>query len=91
MVGHGGGSGGKSSAPYIIGSATSGVLEILIFHPIDTIAKRLMSNTTTIFQQGAERSENMARLSTVLFKENANKPIMTKFSLICIYINYICK
>jgi len=77
---HGGGGGkGKSTAPYIIGSSTSGILEILIFHPIDTIAKRLMSNTTSIFQQGAQRSENMQRLSTVLFKENANKSFMTKW------------
>ena len=77
---HGGGSKGKSSAPYIIGSATSGVLEILIFHPIDTIAKRLMSNTNAIFVSGAKQSENMARLSTVLFKENAGKSAFTKFS-----------
>lgn len=76
---HGGGSKGKSAAPYIIGSSTSGVLEILLFHPIDTIAKRLMSNTTTIFVSGAKQSENMSRLAQVLFRENAGKSIVTKW------------
>lgn len=73
---------GGSPYPYIIGSATSGVLEILIFHPIDTIAKRLMSNTETIFKQGAPRSENMTRLNDTLFRKAANKSIVGKwFSL----------
>jgi len=38
---------GKKAAPYLLGSAMSGVLEIGIFHPVDTCAKRLMSNTGT--------------------------------------------
>ena len=28
----------------LIGSSTAGILELLIFHPVDTIAKRLMTN-----------------------------------------------
>jgi len=40
--GHGGFGMSKSSAR-IIGSACAGLLELLIFHPIDTIAKRLMT------------------------------------------------
>jgi hypothetical protein len=55
--------------PYIIGSATSGVLEILLFHPVDTVAKRLMSNTSTIFEQGAKQSENMNRLGAVILRD----------------------
>jgi hypothetical protein len=63
QVGHGGhGGGGKKksedSMPYVIGSSVSGILEVIIFHPIDTIAKRLMSNTTAVFQTGAAKGEN---------------------------------
>jgi hypothetical protein len=40
----------KSSATArILGSGTSGVLELLGFHPVDTIAKRLMTNTSPVF------------------------------------------
>lgn len=77
MVGHTGGGSG-SRMPYLIGSATSGVLEILLFHPVDTIAKRLMSNTTTIFESGGGK-ENMDRLSRVLFKDAYGKPLITRY------------
>ena len=33
----------KSKWPYIVGSALSGILEVLLFHPADTITKRKMS------------------------------------------------
>jgi len=73
---HGGNKTG-SKAPFIIGSATSGVLEILIFHPVDTVAKRLMSNTEAIFQKGSK--DNMKRLSNVLFKDAVNKGFVGKW------------
>lgn len=39
----------KSSATArILGSGTSGVLELLGFHPVDTIAKRLMTNSSQV-------------------------------------------
>jgi len=69
----------KSPAPYFIGSSAAGILEIIIFHPIDTISKRLMSNTTTIFQQGAESKGNWARLNKVIFKESINKGFFGKW------------
>jgi len=65
--------------PYVIGSSVSGILEVIIFHPIDTIAKRLMSNTSTIFQSGAPQRENYARLSKVLFKNDVNKGFFGKW------------
>jgi len=77
MGGHGGGKSGRAKGPYIIGSATSGVLEILIFHPVDTVAKRLMSNTEAIFQSGSK--DNMSRLSKVLFKDSVNKSFFGKW------------
>lgn len=63
---------GKSRTPYLIGAATSGVLEIGIFHPVDTVAKRLMSN----------KGKTAGRLGEVLFREHASKGLVGKwFSL----------
>lgn len=39
--------GGKVSAR-LLGSTMSGVTELMIFHPVDTIAKRLMTNRTAV-------------------------------------------
>ena len=36
--------GKDSGAARILGSEASGIAELLIFHPVDTVAKRLMSN-----------------------------------------------
>jgi len=84
--GHGGGGhgGGKKkskedSMPYVVGSSVSGILEVIIFHPIDTIAKRLMSNTKSVFQPGATQRENFGRLGKVIFKEDINKGFFGKW------------
>jgi hypothetical protein len=37
---------GESGQARILGSASSGILELLVFHPVDTVAKRLMNNST---------------------------------------------
>eukprot|EP00483_Globobulimina_turgida_P004918 UN04927 len=76
-MGHGGGKKGRAKGPYVTGSATSGVLEIMIFHPVDTVAKRLMSNTETIFQKGSK--DNFSRLNKVLFKDSVNKSFFGKW------------
>mmetsp|Transcript_28478 Transcript_28478/g.45031 ORF Transcript_28478/g.45031 Transcript_28478/m.45031 type:complete len:319 (+) Transcript_28478:137-1093(+) len=76
-MGGGGGKRSGSASPYIIGSATSGILEILIFHPVDTVAKRLMSNTETIFQTGSK--DNMKRLNKVLFKDAVDRSFFGKW------------
>eukprot|EP01084_Bolivina_argentea_P245385 410850_1 len=39
---------GTNMWPYVLGSALSGILEVFIFHPIDTIAKRRMASTKDI-------------------------------------------
>jgi len=69
----------KSPAPYFIGSSVAGILEIVIFHPIDTISKRLMSNTTTIFQKGPGSEQNWARFNKVIFKDAINKGFFGKW------------
>lgn len=38
----------ESGTARFLGSASSGILELLIFHPVDTVAKRLMSNQTRV-------------------------------------------
>jgi hypothetical protein len=42
----------------------------MVFHPVDTVAKRLMSNRGHV---------NMGNLSTVLFKDAATAPVLKKF------------
>jgi len=61
------GSQGNSIAPRIIGASTSGILEIACFHPVDTVAKRLMSNTNTIFDSTRTRAESLNLLSRTIF------------------------
>lgn len=38
----------ESGTARFLGSASSGILELLLFHPVDTVAKRLMSNQTKV-------------------------------------------
>ena len=33
-----------SAQARLLGSGTSGIAELMVFHPVDTVAKRLMSN-----------------------------------------------
>ncbi len=40
----GGGKHKESATARVLGSGTSGIAELLVFHPVDTVAKRLMSN-----------------------------------------------
>lgn len=56
----------NSHAPRVIGSAFAGVSELLLFHPVDTVAKRLMSNQSVTFK-GQPRREALASLNQVRF------------------------
>lgn len=55
----------------LLGSASAGISELAVFHPVDTIAKRLMSNETKI--------RNSTQLSAVIFKDKAAAPLGKKF------------
>jgi hypothetical protein len=44
---------------------------LAVFHPVDTIAKRLMSNTTKV--------SGLSQLNTVIFKDKAAAPAGKKF------------
>jgi hypothetical protein len=73
--GSGSGKKGKSTAR-IAGAACAGALELIIFHPVDTIAKRLMSTKDKYIVPGETRQ----RLSKIIFKDKINAPILQKYS-----------
>ncbi|CAI2169283.1 17353_t:CDS:2 [Funneliformis geosporum] len=52
----------ESGLARLLGSGTSGILELFIFHPVDTVAKRLMTNPTKIFISGAPLSQGFNNL-----------------------------
>ncbi|PVH16361.1 mitochondrial GTP/GDP carrier protein 1 [Candidozyma duobushaemuli] len=57
----------QSGLARVLGSATAGICEIGVFHPVDTISKRLMSNQTKI--------TSASQLNSVIFKEHASKAL----------------
>lgn len=61
----------ESNLARLLGSGSAGISELAVFHPVDTIAKRLMSNETKI--------RNSSQLSAVIFKDKAAAPIGKKF------------
>ncbi|EQC34204.1 hypothetical protein SDRG_08407 [Saprolegnia diclina VS20] len=60
--------GAGQAAARILGSTASGVLELALFHPVDTVAKRLMTN-----------KNNALSLSEVIFRDAHTKPAVTKY------------
>jgi len=77
LVSPGGGSATKdikteSGTARLLGSGSAGIAELLIFHPVDTTAKRLMSN------QG--RVTSVSNLNRVIFKGYASASVARKFT-----------
>ncbi|KAJ5888843.1 Mitochondrial GTP/GDP carrier protein 1 [Penicillium taxi] len=62
----------ESATARLLGSGCAGIAELMIFHPVDTTAKRLMSNQTRI--------STSAELKKVVFREHADAPIGKKFT-----------
>ncbi|EPX71856.1 guanine nucleotide transporter [Schizosaccharomyces octosporus yFS286] len=60
----------ESQVARVAGAASAGILELSLFHPVDTISKRLMSNHG--------RVTSLNQLNTVLFKDSANAPFLKK-------------
>lgn len=61
------------------GAATmAGTLEIIFFHPFDTIAKRLMSNKTSL--RGASFSESLHNANVCIFKKHADASVGSKIA-----------
>ncbi|KAI8355397.1 mitochondrial carrier domain-containing protein [Mortierella sp. GBAus27b] len=70
----------ESGMARLCGSGTSGFLELMIFHPIDTIAKRLMSNQTRLFVPGQPTAVGWANTNKVIFKDAANAAFLKKYA-----------
>ncbi|PYH92014.1 mitochondrial carrier [Aspergillus ellipticus CBS 707.79] len=62
----------ESATARLLGSGTAGITELMVFHPVDTISKRLMSNQSRI--------TSTAGLNQVIFKEYATASAGTKFT-----------
>ncbi|KAJ5414423.1 Mitochondrial GTP/GDP carrier protein 1 [Penicillium cosmopolitanum] len=62
----------ESATARLLGSGSAGIAELLVFHPVDTTAKRLMSNQTKIV--------GSADFKKVVFKEYADAPLGRKFT-----------
>ncbi|ROT43368.1 mitochondrial carrier [Sodiomyces alkalinus F11] len=61
----------ESNLARLLGSGSAGIAELAVFHPVDTIAKRLMSNQT--------RVTSATQLNTVIFKDKATATAGRKF------------
>ncbi|CDR47594.1 CYFA0S34e00320g1_1 [Cyberlindnera fabianii] len=57
----------QSGIARVLGSASAGICEIGVFHPVDTVSKRLMSNNT--------RVTNLSQLNSVIFREHASEAL----------------
>ncbi|KAL2918853.1 high copy suppressor of abf2 [Polyrhizophydium stewartii] len=68
----------ESASARFVGAATAGVLELLGFHPVDTVAKRLMNNQAKVFG-GQSLGESMSTLNKVIFKDAATRGTLSKY------------
>lgn len=73
----GGSSGGKGIAR-LVGGATSGALELIFFHPVDTIAKRLMSNQNRLMVPG-DFNQSRMNINKVIFRQAADAGVVAKW------------
>ncbi|KIK75400.1 hypothetical protein PAXRUDRAFT_36985 [Paxillus rubicundulus Ve08.2h10] len=64
------GKGKESGTARVLGSGASGVAELLVFHPVDTVAKRLMSNKAKV---------SFSTLNSILFRDYATASVGHKF------------
>ncbi|KAJ3099031.1 hypothetical protein HDU97_003517 [Phlyctochytrium planicorne] len=69
----------ESVAARFLGSGCSGILELLGFHPVDTVAKRLMNSKVKPFASGQSLSQGFSNLNTIIFKDAATKGTLSKY------------
>ncbi|KAL1997151.1 hypothetical protein VTN49DRAFT_8016 [Thermomyces lanuginosus] len=62
----------ESATARLLGSGSAGIAELLVFHPVDTTAKRLMSHHG--------RVTSLTTLNQVIFKDYASAPVVRKFT-----------
>ncbi|TGZ82654.1 mitochondrial carrier [Ascodesmis nigricans] len=61
----------ESTLARVLGSGSAGIAELAVFHPVDTTAKRLMSNTTKV--------DSIKKLNAVVFRDFADASVGRKF------------
>lgn len=61
----------ESTAARLTGAGCAGIAELAVFHPVDTTAKRLMSNQGKI--------SSASQLNAVVFKDKAGAALPTRF------------
>jgi len=61
----------ESTTARVLGAGCAGIAELMVFHPVDTTAKRLMSNHGKI--------ESAAHLNKVVFKDMAGASVPGRF------------
>jgi len=61
----------ESTAARLTGAGCAGIAELIIFHPVDTIAKRLMSNHGKV--------ASTTQLNSIIFKDKANATVPKRF------------
>jgi Mitochondrial carrier protein len=69
-------SGGKIGAR-MIGSTIAGISELFLFHPVDTIAKRLMTNETRLVVAGSV-SLTASNFNNAVFRDAAQASVSSK-------------
>lgn len=70
----------SSAVPRLAGSAFAGVVELFGFHPVDTIAKRLMSNATAIRTPGMSVAVTVDTYSKVIFRDAYTASPLRKYT-----------
>ncbi|KAF2146074.1 uncharacterized protein K452DRAFT_242589 [Aplosporella prunicola CBS 121167] len=61
----------ESTSARLLGAGTAGIAELTVFHPVDTTAKRLMSNHGKI--------TSASQLNSVVFREKASAGVGARF------------
>ncbi|KAI8943537.1 hypothetical protein NX059_001533 [Plenodomus lindquistii] len=61
----------ESNTARVLGAGCAGIAELMVFHPVDTTAKRLMSNIGKI--------ESASHLNKVVFRDAASASVPTRF------------
>lgn len=61
----------------LVGSAFAGISELMLFHPVDTVAKRLMTSETRLVV-ASSASATALNLNHAIFKEAAHSNILSK-------------
>lgn len=79
--------GNRSVIAKVLGSGTAGLSEMIIFHPVDTIAKRLMTLETNIIANKAGET-TLGNLNKAIFQKQADATILKRYGSLFPGIGY---